>query len=32
MIEFWHAQPNRLHERECWRLQDGRWQSTLLYP
>ncbi|MGA7297059.1 MAG: pyridoxamine 5'-phosphate oxidase [Rhodanobacteraceae bacterium] len=32
MIEFWHAQPNRLHERECWRLRDGRWQSSLLYP
>lgn len=32
MLEFWHAQPNRLHEREYWQPHDGQWQSKLLYP
>lgn len=32
MLEFWHARPGRLHERECWRFHDHQWQSTLLYP
>ncbi len=32
LIEFWHAQPSRLHLRECFEVHDGQWQSTLLYP
>ncbi len=32
-IEFWHGQPQRLHDRQVYRLQpDGRWVSELLAP
>ncbi len=32
LLEFWHARPNRLHQREVWRFEDDEWQSSLLYP
>lgn len=32
LIEFWHAQPSRLHERESFAVHDGQWQAALLYP
>ncbi len=31
-IELWHARPHRLHERECYLLEEGRWSRVLLYP
>lgn len=32
-IEFWHAQPSRLHERDLYeRAADGGWTVTTLYP
>ncbi|MDX1385261.1 MAG: pyridoxamine 5'-phosphate oxidase [Thermoanaerobaculia bacterium] len=31
-IEHWHAGAFRLHDRISWRLQDGVWTSTRLYP
>lgn len=31
-VEFWYAAPYRLHERVCWRLEDGAWSHGLLYP
>ena len=31
-IEFWRSLPNRLHERTCYALEDGRWRVSLLNP
>ncbi len=31
-IEFWEQSEARLHEREIYRLQNGAWQHSLLYP
>ena len=31
-IEFWRSLPNRLHERTCYRLEDGEWRISLLNP
>ena len=31
-IEAWLDRPHRLHERKLFRLQDGVWRSTWLYP
>lgn len=31
-IEFWKAQPYRLHERVLYENVSGRWTKTLLYP
>ncbi|MDE2234546.1 MAG: pyridoxamine 5'-phosphate oxidase [Gammaproteobacteria bacterium] len=32
LIEFWKSRPGRLHERERYFSQQGRWQWQLLYP
>lgn len=32
MIEFWSSRPGRLHERERYYREQGRWQRTLIYP
>lgn len=32
MIEFWYAGQYRLHDRLCFRLQDGKWRRQRLYP
>jgi pyridoxamine 5'-phosphate oxidase len=31
-VEFWRAQPNRLHERELYTRGQGRWTKQFLYP
>ena len=31
-IEFWHAQPSRMHERLRFRRQGDHWVSELLSP
>jgi pyridoxamine 5'-phosphate oxidase len=31
-VEFWYAAQYRLHERVCWRHEDGAWTHGLLYP
>ena len=31
-IEFWRSLPNRLHERTCYSLDDGKWRVSLLHP
>lgn len=31
-IEFWHAYPNRLHDRLAYELVDGGWRLTRLAP
>ncbi|AEI37317.1 MAG: pyridoxamine 5'-phosphate oxidase [Zymomonas mobilis subsp. pomaceae] len=31
-MEFWNDREFRLHERELFTLNDGRWQSEFLYP
>lgn len=31
-IEFWSSRPARLHERRCYQLVDGEWETFLLYP
>lgn len=31
-VEFWYGASYRLHERVCWELASGQWQSRLLYP
>jgi len=31
-IEFWHEQPDRLHERELYTRHENGWQMTLLAP
>ncbi len=32
LIEFWQSRPGRLHERERYFKEHGRWQRQLLYP
>ncbi len=32
LVEFWYAEFNRLHQRDCHEWHDGRWQHRLLYP
>jgi pyridoxamine 5'-phosphate oxidase len=32
MIEFWYGETYRLHHRERFEVDDGRWQMRLLYP
>lgn len=31
-IEFWHEQPDRLHERELYTRRENVWKLTLLAP
>lgn len=31
-IEFWSSRPARLHDRRCYQLIDGEWETFLLYP
>ena len=31
-IEFWQGRENRLHERTLYRLENGRWTSSVLAP
>lgn len=31
-IEFWSSRPGRLHERERYKLLDGKWTHQWLYP
>jgi pyridoxamine 5'-phosphate oxidase len=31
-VEFWHAYPNRLHDRLRYELVDGRWRLSRLAP
>lgn len=31
-IEFWSSRPARLHERRCYQLVNGEWETFLLYP
>ncbi len=32
LFEFWTNQENRLHKRELFTLQDGRWELSLISP
>jgi pyridoxamine 5'-phosphate oxidase len=32
MVEFWYAEPYRLHERVRWEWRADAWQQRLLYP
>lgn len=32
LIEFWSSRPGRMHERERFFLEDGKWRNLLLYP
>lgn len=32
MIEFWQGRPSRLHDRICYRLDDGVWHKQRLAP
>jgi len=32
LFEFWSEQKNRLHERICYELQDGKWRMKRLAP
>jgi len=32
VIEFWQGRASRLHDRLCYRLQDGNWQRERLAP
>jgi pyridoxamine 5'-phosphate oxidase len=32
VIEFWRGRPNRLHDREEFRREDGAWSSRRLSP
>jgi pyridoxamine 5'-phosphate oxidase len=31
-IEFWQAGEYRIHDRVCYTLKNGKWESGLLYP
>jgi pyridoxamine 5'-phosphate oxidase len=31
-VEFWHGRVNRMHDRLCYRRQDGRWLIERLSP
>lgn len=31
-IEFWEERPGRQHHRQLFRLTDGAWQDSFLYP
>ena len=31
-MEFWQAGQYRIHDRVCYTLKDGKWESGLLYP
>ncbi|KAA3628994.1 MAG: pyridoxamine 5'-phosphate oxidase [Proteobacteria bacterium] len=31
-IEFWSSRPARLHDRRCYQIVDGEWETFLLYP
>ncbi len=31
-VEFWVSRPHRLHDREVWELENGRWAVRRLYP
>jgi len=31
-VEFWSSRPGRLHERERYKLMDGKWTHQWLYP
>jgi pyridoxamine 5'-phosphate oxidase len=31
-LELWAARDYRLHDRELWRLEDGKWVSGRLFP
>jgi len=31
-VEFWRSSKFRLHDRESWTLEDGRWVKRRLYP
>jgi pyridoxamine 5'-phosphate oxidase len=31
-VEFWQGQPDRLHDRMCYRLVGGRWRVQRLSP
>lgn len=32
VMEFWQGHENRLHDRQIFELEDGRWVSRKLYP
>jgi pyridoxamine 5'-phosphate oxidase len=32
VIELWRGRPDRLHDREEWRLRDGAWTARRLNP
>jgi pyridoxamine 5'-phosphate oxidase len=32
VVEFWSGRPDRLHDREEWRLRDGAWSARRLSP
>jgi len=31
-LEFWTARDFRLHDRECWTVESGRWTAQRLHP
>lgn len=31
-LEFWQGRPSRLHDRLCYRLQEGQWRRERLAP
>jgi pyridoxamine 5'-phosphate oxidase len=31
-VEFWRSSAFRLHDRDAWTLEDGRWVHRRLYP
>lgn len=31
-VEFWQGRPNRLHDRICYELQEGKWIKNRLAP
>jgi pyridoxamine 5'-phosphate oxidase len=32
VVELWQGRPDRLHDREEWRLRDGAWEARRLSP